>query len=519
MVQEEADPSAKTEISLLFRVKIAAEIIWGLRVHDFRAARTYICEVMTGKYYLCRICSFVRWVLGLMFVDIPEIMATSTFDQPVSRRPFWLIDENPLADHPWANEPHAVLPDAVDTVVIGAGFSGGSCAYHWSKHAPGDRQMVVLEMDDPASGSSGRNEGAVVMGRYFTKIHDTVLKDLPRTRSDLSASERQKLAEQFAHVYCKAAYKSSDLIAETITREGFDCDYYRNGWVEATEDDMLEVMEESVTIGRDTGFDDRTIISTEQVTEKTGIRTNNPGTFSRGCASWHPAKWVWCLFQAALRQPHVKLFTRTRVRAVEDSGETYKIITSRGTIHARYVINATEAYTAVLHPQFKDKMIVRQTQAAVGDGGPAAIKPHRIISGPKAFWGRVGQSVLFGTDTTIIPYRNAGQNKPSRFLTKFFLTHMLEDYGPSEIHVTNEWSGSVGFTSDEFPIIGKIDGKRQYLIGGMVGSGSNVSFNAGRCLVGRVLGADENGDDYPPEYFAPTRILDPNNHPWPAIKD
>ena len=204
---------------------------------------------------------------------------------------------------------------------------------------------------------------------------------------------------------------------------------------------------------------------------------------------------------------------------VSDAGEYYHVQTNRGVVRARYVINAIESYTSLLHPQFRSALAVRQTQAAVGEGGPEAMKPHVVIGGPKAFWGRKTESVLFGTDLTVIPYQKAGQNKPSRFLTKFFLSHMNEMYGQSTVHVTNEWSGSVSYTNDEFPVIGKLDNKRQYMIGGMAGSGSNVSFNAGRCLVGRVLGADENSDDYPPEYFSPTRILDPQNHPWPELEE
>ena len=40
--------------------------------------------------------------------------------------------------------------------------------------------MVVVEMGDAASGSSGRNEGLVVMGRYYHNVFTTVLKHLSR---------------------------------------------------------------------------------------------------------------------------------------------------------------------------------------------------------------------------------------------------------------------------------------------------------------------------------------------------
>ena len=85
--------------------------------------------------------------------------------------------------------------------------------------------------------------------------------------------------------------------------------------------------------------------------------------------------------------------------------------------------------------------------------------------------------------------------------------------------MTNEWSGTVGYTPDQYPIVGTIDKKRQYIIAGMCGSGSGVSFNASRCIVNRILELTDESDDYPAEYFGPSRILDPANHVWPAVQE
>jgi hypothetical protein len=63
-----------------------------------------------------------------------------------------------------------------------------------------------------------------------------------------------------------------------------------------------------------------------------------------------------------------------------------------------------------------------------------------------------------------------------------------------------------------------MDGHRQYVIGGMAGSGTGVSFNAGRCVVNRILGLTDEPDDYPLEYFGPTRLLDPERHAWPRLE-
>jgi len=45
---------------------------------------------------------------------------------------------------------------------------------------------------------------------------------MEKARRDLSTSQRRQLAEQFADVYCKAAYRNVDLIEQAVTEEHFD---------------------------------------------------------------------------------------------------------------------------------------------------------------------------------------------------------------------------------------------------------------------------------------------------------
>jgi hypothetical protein len=90
---------------------------------------------------------------------------------------------------------------------------------------------------------------------------------------------------------------------------------------------------------------------------------------------------------------------------------------------------------------------------------------------------------MVGSDATRVPDHEAGRIQPSRFITKFLLGELRRYFGPSRYHVTHEWSGTVSYTPDEYPIVGVMDGHRQYIIGGMAGSGTGVSFNAARCVV------------------------------------
>ena len=505
--------------TLLFRLKTCAGLLTGLRRHDLRAARTWVNTMYPGASRLSRYRRFVGWALGQMWRTIPDALTTATFASHVDRTPFWLSHGNPLENHPWQERPDAVLPKQAEVVVIGGGFTGSSLAYHWSKRAPEQvrSKLVVLEMGDAASGSSGRNEGLVVVGRYCHMVYGTVLTHLESIRRDLTVDQRKQLALQFAVAYCRAAYRNADLIEQTIRKEGFDCDYARAGWVQARDPDQQLSLAESVRMARETGTADWTSIPPDEVERRTGMHVTVNAGFSVAAASFHPAKWVWSLLTAALRTDRVEFYSRTKVDRVERSGDRYRVHTSRGVIEAAYVVNATEAYTPRLHPEFHDRILPTQTQAASGRGGPETIRPHVGISGTRAFFARHDEAILVGSDATRIPDHEAGRNQPSRFVTKFVLGEMARYYGPYACEITNEWSGTVSYTPDEYPIVGVMDGHRQYIIAGMAGSGTAVSFNGARCVVNRILGRADEPDDYPEEYFGPTRLLDPERHQWPEL--
>lgn len=492
-------------------------MVLGLRTHDFRAAKTWINTMYPGVGLTGRLCRFVCWSIRQMLVEIPESIEYASWQKPVKKKASWLEDPNPHEDHPWRNAPDAKLPESCHVAVIGAGFTGAGAAYHWSKIAENDRKMVILEMEDAASGSSGRNEGLVVMGRYYAVVYDFVLDSLKQTRTDLTAIQQDKLARQFAAAYCNAAYKNADMIENTIRKEGFDCDYVRSGWITAVDPENQDALDKAVKMAQDSGFTDWTKINPEQVMEKSGMQVECDAAFSKKAASIHPAKWVWCLFTAALKNKAVELYTRTKVLKVEDVGAEYILHTNRGKIRAKYVINATEAYSAKLHFQLHDIVRCHQTQGVYAQQGPTAMKAHIGLSCSKCFFGKHGSGILFGSDATRVPDKQAGRSNPSRFITKFVLGAIAVYFGPYKCKITHEWTGSVGFTEDQYPIVGLMDGKRQFIIAGMAGSGSAVSFNAARCICNRILGKSEE-DDYPETYFSPTRLLDPDNHSWPELE-
>src|SRR5262245_29502398 len=74
---------------------------------------------------------------------------------PIDSEPYWFCAGQPLAGH----QSSPSLPESADVVIIGAGLTGASAAYHLANHAATGARIVVLDQGDPAGEASGRNGG------------------------------------------------------------------------------------------------------------------------------------------------------------------------------------------------------------------------------------------------------------------------------------------------------------------------------------------------------------------------
>ena len=153
--------NGKRGVSFARRFRTALGLIADIRGKDCLTAVEFMKLVYPNQRPLIQALKFTGWALDLVWSRLPDALRHVTIDKNISRTPYWQTALNPLANHPWTDDPNAALPTEADAVVIGAGFGGSSVAYHWSKHADGN--LVILDSMDPASGSAGRNAGHVVM--------------------------------------------------------------------------------------------------------------------------------------------------------------------------------------------------------------------------------------------------------------------------------------------------------------------------------------------------------------------
>src|SRR6202008_4246999 len=89
-------------------------------------------------------------LLGRLGVDSSRPIGIPEDDQP-----FWFRTGHPLKSYRSQPAPHGVA----DVVIIGAGLTGASAAYHLRDAARQGSRVVVLDKGSPAGEASGRNGG------------------------------------------------------------------------------------------------------------------------------------------------------------------------------------------------------------------------------------------------------------------------------------------------------------------------------------------------------------------------
>ena len=241
--------------------------------------------------------------------------------RPVS---FWLDTV------PGSLAPGEVLPGdlAVDVAIAGAGLTGLWTAYYLATAQPGLR-VAVCEAEIAGFGASGRNGG------WCSALFPASLGKLTRMAG-----------RDAAVAMYRAMQATVDEVGRVAAAENIDCHWAKGGTVQLARSAVqLERAKAEVAEMRDYGFgeEDLTLLTENEARGRLGATGVLGGTYTPHCAAIHPARLVRGLAQV-VRERGVKLFERTPVTEIAPG----KLVTTRGTVTADYVIRATEGYTPAL---------------------------------------------------------------------------------------------------------------------------------------------------------------------------
>ena len=445
------------------------------------------------------------------------VASTQGVSLPISDQPFWFRAGHPLANYQSAPS----LPPSVDVLIIGAGLTGASAAYHLGASVR-DRglHIALIDRGDPATEASGRNGGNFELlpensvGLYGGLARER-LKFLLHVYPSVPMEVFRAESERQASLVLGIALRNRDRLQQIIDDESIDCDFSPRGWIYLAHTDSEEQgMCEEVMLAAQHGQRIE-LWSRRKIFEEFNIRTDFVGRFIPDDGTYHPFKYVCGVISAALKRG-VELYTRVRVQRIRSTSlDRHYLTTDRGHIVARRVIVATNAFTRELLPEMRS-ISPRQSQIMLTEHATDRARGRTITTeqGPAFFnQPRTGASngrapLLFGGGNDR-PMKNPASRRRSIGIHNLLL-RLRDQYYPELCGQppTSEWVGPMAFTPDGLPAIGFVR-PGVILAAGFNGYGGSYTTAAGQASAEMAL-TDESPDWTPQDVFSPRRFLSKN---------
>jgi glycine/D-amino acid oxidase-like deaminating enzyme len=369
-----------------------------------------------------------------------------------------------------------------DVAIAGAGYTGLWTAYYLSRADPG-LKIAVCEREIAGFGASGRNGG------WCSALFPASLGKLER------------MAGRDAAIGMQLAMQATvDEVGRAAAAEGIDCHWAKGGTVQlARSATQLERARDEVAEARSFGFgeQDLRLLSAADARSLAGATDVVGGTYTPHCAAIHPALLARGLAEV-VRRHGVSLFERTPVLRIEPG----RLVTATGTVRARYVIRATEGYTArlpglrrtvapVYSLMIATAPLPESAWAEIGLAGRPTFSDlrHLIIYGQRTADGRLafgGRGAPYHLGSAVRP---SFDRVPAVFAA---LRHTLAELFPvlGDVAVTHGWGGPIGVPRDWCASVGLDRSTGLGWAGGYVGDGVATTNLAGRTLADLITGTD-----------------------------
>lgn len=376
----------------------------------------------------------------------------------VTHTPFWL--DNPLRPAP---QPALTTQTSTNLLVIGAGYSGLWTALLAREENP-QREIVILEAGEAASGASGRNGGFL-----DASLTHGFSNGLARWRRELPA-------------LLALGLRNLDEIEETLARYNIECDYIRSGDVNvATEPhhivEMQEELTEAALFGMDLQFLERGQV--QQVVKSpifiAGLR--NPDV-----ALVNPARLAWGLRKACL-DLGIRIYENSPVNRLEDEGKYVVAHTPHGQVRAARMALATNAFPPLLKrlsyyvvPVYDYVLMTEPLSPAQRDSigwhgreglSDASRQFHyfRTTADGRILWG--GYDAVYHWNNGFGPHLETSQREFERLAEHFFQAFpQLEG-----IRFSHAWGGAIDTCSRFAPFWGTAHGGKTAYSMGFTGLG------------------------------------------------
>ena len=428
---------------------------------------------------------------------------------PLDDTPYWLRGDHPLESF----RSEARLEGIVDVLVVGAGLTGASAAYHLAGRG---LRVAVVDAGDPACEASGRNGGNFELvpensiGVYRGLLRERA-KFVRRRHPEATAREALAAAGREADAVLRLTLRNRRRLRELVETEAIECDFSPAGWLFLAHDERVEagIVEEAQLVEAHGGRVE--LWSPERVRAELGFATAFRSRFLPGDGSYHPFRYACGLLERAVALG-VELYARVGVVALMSRGsDRYEVETTDGRVVARCVVVATNAFTRELLPELPIEPY--QSQVLLTEHAPDRCRGRIVTAehGPVYFnqprggvRGDRAPLLLGGGDDR--PLASPRSRRRSGAVHRLLL-ELRDGYFP-ELRgqpPSAEWIGPMGFTHDALPALGTL---RPGLV---VAAGFNGYGGSYTTAAGEAAALLATTGEPPPwldaEVFAPTRLV------------
>ena len=368
----------------------------------------------------------------------------------------------------WQDASNAEPAIEADVVVVGAGIAGMSAAY-WLRD--NGMKVVVIDRGDRASGATGRNAGFVTCGSV-----------------EHYSRQVTRHGAQMARELWALSQENMELLKSEILARGVACDFAQRGTysLAGTEHELRELEASAAMMAKDG-------IAVSMVDED-HIRTNLHARGFAGGVLYHedgevnPVKLTSAIAELSGADFHP--FHEVRAMEHHDDGSV-TVHTQRRQLKALCVVLATNGYSYLLDPWFRDKIYPTRGQvivtAPVRPFLPAPCYANFVLD---YFRQLPDGRMLIGGFRQLAKETEVGTaDEPNdtihEALEGFLATHFEALEGT---RIEYKWAGIMGFSADGLPLVGSLPKHPNvYFVGGFTAHGIGMAFKAGQMLARLIL--------------------------------
>jgi glycine/D-amino acid oxidase-like deaminating enzyme len=357
--------------------------------------------------------------------------------------------------------PPLIEDTTADVAIVGAGIAGIATAYHLARAGV---RPIVLEARAVAEAASGRNAGFLLAG----------------VAENFVAASRRYGDDRALRIW-RFTRHNQELVRSIVAKERVDCDLAWNGSAQIAGDDKewTEVRESANRLKKES-VRVRTLPD-----ERTAIYEDD--------GEFHPVRYVRGLAGAAVAAA-ARIYDGTRAVTVTKS----EVRTDLARVRAGAVVVCVNAYSQHLVP-LRVRPVRGQMLATAPVGRRVFERPAYANRGYRYWRQRADGRVLVGGWRDTAADEEVGEQERTTSRIQDQLERFLRERCP-EARVTHRWAGTMGFSHDALPYVGRLE-SGVFVNAGFTGHGMAFATATGELIADLVRGKIRSETDL----FAPER--------------